>query len=87
MYKDRNGKRIKAGAIVAAAIIINHGTFKGFNFEVTVCRKKGRELILDGVYGWRRLSESVAKELCVITADTDMREMWCQFAKDFPREL
>ncbi len=87
MYLDRKGKRITAGAIVASAITINHDTFKGFNFEVTVCKKKGRELILDGVYGWSRLSERPAKELSIITPETDLRRLSCEFATDFPRRL
>ncbi len=87
MYKDRNGKRIYAGAVVASAITINHDTFKGFNFEVTICKKQGRELVLDGVHGWSRLSERGAKELCVLTHETDLRHLWCEFARDFPRTL
>lgn len=82
-YKDRKGNRIAAGAVVASAITINHDTFKGFNFEVTVCKKAGRELILDGVYGWSRLSERAAKELCVIMPDTDLRKLHCEFAREF----
>ena len=38
--------------VVASAITINHSTFKGFNFETTVCKKRGRSLILEGVHGW-----------------------------------
>ncbi len=87
MYRDRKNKRITAGSIVASAITINHDTFKGFNFEVTVCKKKGRELILDGVYGWSRLSDRPAKELCVITPETNMSKLFCEFATDFPRRL
>lgn len=85
-YKDREGKRIGAGAIVASAITINHDTFKGFNFEVTVCKRQGRELILDGVHGWSRLSERPANELCVIAAETDLRKLYCEFARAFPAE-
>lgn len=85
MYKDRYGKRIKAGSVVAAAITINHDTFKGFNFETTVCRKRGCKLILDGVHGWRRLSESDARELAVIDAETDLTNVYVDFARAFPR--
>lgn len=85
MYYDRNKRRIKAGSIVASAITLNHDTFKGFNFQVTVCKMKGRDLILDGVYGWSRLRDHDAKELCVITSETDLRKLFCEFATDFPR--
>lgn len=84
-YKDREGKPIKIGDVVARAITINHDTFKGFNFSVNVCKRKGRELILDGVFGWCRLSDSDAKELHVITGETDLRKLYCDFSISFPK--
>ncbi len=86
MYKDRNGKRIKAGTIVACVITVNHNAFRGFCFEACVCIKKGRALFLDGVHGWTRLDDRSREELCVIDADADMRKIECDFLRDFPRD-
>jgi hypothetical protein len=83
-YRDRHGNRIAQGSIVAAAITINHATFRGFNFEVTVCKKHGRDLILDGVHGWSRLAERNARELCVLGPQTDLRRLYAEFGKEFP---
>jgi hypothetical protein len=84
-FLDRNGERIRVGAIVAAVITVNHETFKGFNFEVTVCQVQNGEMFLEGAYGHHLLSDRKPEELCIIDADTSIREVMVCFAQDFPR--
>lgn len=82
-YKDRHGTPIKVGDVIAAAITINHETFRGFSFDVRIIKKKGRELIADGVHGWCRLSERAANELVVLKGDTDLTRVHCDLSRDF----
>ena len=84
MYKDAKGKRIREGSIVAQAITLNHhvhikGRYLAMPFTVNVVKKKGHDLVLDGVYCWGLLRLQKQEHLIVIDDTTDMRDVFMYF--------
>lgn len=83
MKKDRKGIEVKEGDVVAIAITINNRRF-GFPFTTHICRKnKEGALILDGSLGWQYLDSAESNHIQVLTPDTDMRALHCEFFQEF----
>lgn len=82
-YKDRNGKRIRNGAVVAKAITCNHDAFRGFTFTVAIVKKRGTRLILDGVHAFCYLQDINPREVVVLDSETDLRAVEATFIREF----
>ncbi len=77
-YKDRYGHTIKLGDIVLQLISLNMERHSA-PYSVMVIKKKKNRLIIDGVWGWGYLSTQDPQHLCVLTLETDMRKIHCDF--------
>ena len=79
-YKDRYGNPIKLGNIVLQLVSLNIER-QSKPYTVHIIKKKGNRLILDGDICWGYLSTQKAEHLCVLTLETDMRKVFCDFAR------
>lgn len=77
-YKDKYGNVIKVGDVVLQLISLNMDRHE-FPYITTIAKRKGRSLILDGSYNWGYLKNFDPNGLCVLTVDTDMRKVLCDF--------
>lgn len=83
MKKDRLGVEVKEGDVVAVAITVNNRKY-GIPYTIHICRKNDvGKLILDGALGWGFLEQHDSKEIQVLTPDTDMRSLFCDFIREF----
>ena len=79
-YKDRYGNPIKVGDTVLQLISMNMERHSS-PYTVMIIKKEKNKLILDGVWGRGYLSTQVPQDLCVLTPETDMRKVHCDFLK------
>lgn len=77
-YKDKYGNAIKIGDIVLQLISLNMDRHE-FPYITMIVKKKEKSLILDGPLNWGYLRNQNPNEICVLTVDTDMRKVLCDF--------
>lgn len=80
--RDRYGRKITEGAVVLTRITINHDNYRGFSFATTICRKRGRSLILDGVWTECLVRLRKRRDLVVVTPEIDLREVEAEFIRE-----
>jgi len=85
-YRDRYGKRISCGDVVLVAITINHFNSLLVPWQVMICRRRGRELILDGPLASGSLREIPADQLACVHESLDLRTVWSDFRRAFPAD-
>ena len=81
-YKDREGNVIKLGDVVATAINMNQERYL-LSYSVAICKKQGRNLILDGPIGSCFLSDMKSEQMQKLTKDTDLRSLWADWIRKF----
>jgi hypothetical protein len=77
-YKDRYNNIVKIGDTVLHLISINMDKHSE-PYTINVVRKEKNKLILDGVFGRTRLCDVKPEDICVMTPETNMRKVYCDF--------
>jgi hypothetical protein len=80
-YRDMDGEIIKVGDVILMLVSINIDNFKGFPYDTRICKKLGRELILDGMYGYTQLRYVPRSHIKKINADSNMRKIGIYFLR------